>query len=80
MRTVRTVRTALSQEERIHPYGRVDLGEVPFAMANFAKRLGINAQSYCHGDLERGVQQAKMGRMVENHWNIYIFHGNIMEI
>ena len=38
-------------EERIHPYRRLDLGEVPFAMASFATRLGMRAQSYCHGDL-----------------------------
>ena len=31
--------TTFGQEERIHPYGRLDLGEVPFAMASFANKM-----------------------------------------
>ena len=41
--------SAQFEEQRIHPYGQMDLGEVPFAMANFARRLGMVAQSYCRG-------------------------------
>eukprot|EP00435_Cladocopium_sp_Y103_P075814 s29_g65.t1 len=51
-------------EERIHPYGHVDLGEVPFAMANFAKRLGMRAQSYCHGTLEGLAEHLRNGCVV----------------
>eukprot|EP00434_Breviolum_minutum_P025316 symbB.v1.2.022369.t1/scaffold1982.1/size93808/1 len=39
-------------EERIHPYGNLDLGESPFGLASFAKGLGFVAGSYCHGTLE----------------------------
>lgn len=51
-------------EERIHPYGKVDLGEVPFAMSAFARRLGASAQNYCHGSLELLAEHLRNGCVV----------------
>eukprot|EP00438_Fugacium_kawagutii_P029786 Skav227159 [mRNA] locus=scaffold502:111994:114065:- [translate_table: standard] len=51
-------------EERIHPYGKVDLGEVPFAMSAFARRLGVSARNYCHGSLEQLAEHLRKGCVV----------------
>mmetsp|Transcript_49802 Transcript_49802/g.111942 ORF Transcript_49802/g.111942 Transcript_49802/m.111942 type:complete len:410 (-) Transcript_49802:36-1265(-) len=40
-------------EHRIHPYGSVDLGELPSELARFARFLGFDAKHYSHGTLDQ---------------------------
>ncbi|CAE7730608.1 unnamed protein product, partial [Symbiodinium sp. CCMP2456] len=48
-------------ERRIHPYGAVDLGELPAELAKFARHVGFVAQHYNFGTLEQLKQYREMG-------------------
>ncbi|OLP87424.1 hypothetical protein AK812_SmicGene31349 [Symbiodinium microadriaticum] len=48
-------------ERRIHPYGDVDLGELPAELAKFARHVGFLAQHYNFGTLEQLQQYRAMG-------------------
>eukprot|EP00439_Symbiodinium_sp_Y106_P061615 s367_g9.t1 len=51
-------------ERRIHPYGDVDLGELPAGLAKFARHVGFVAQHYNFGALEQLQQYRAMGYAV----------------
>ena len=51
-------------EERIHPYGTLDLGELPSTLARFARQLGFRAQHYNHGTMEHLAEHLRNGHAV----------------
>merc|ERR1740129_513842 len=51
-------------EPYIHPYGNLDLGEVPAELARYARTLGFSAQHYNHGDADSLGQHLQRGRTV----------------
>merc|ERR1719215_196227 len=51
-------------EAYLHPYGSIDLGEVPAEFARYARMLGFNACQRNHGCLEDLACHVRAGRTV----------------
>ncbi|CAJ1420933.1 unnamed protein product [Effrenium voratum] len=52
-------------EERIHPYGRLDLGELPSELARFARSLGLaGSRHYNCGSLEEMARHVQKGPVI----------------
>eukprot|EP00928_Gymnodinium_smaydae_P065951 TRINITY_DN49012_c0_g1_i2.p1 TRINITY_DN49012_c0_g1~~TRINITY_DN49012_c0_g1_i2.p1 ORF type:complete len:344 (+),score=41.77 TRINITY_DN49012_c0_g1_i2:97-1128(+) len=67
-------------EAYIHPYGNLDLGEVPAELARHARLLGFSAQHYCHGGLEDIMSHLRHGRTVTAMLNYRGGMGHIVNV